>query len=150
MRLVTKSIRHTTLATMLFGVVTVAQSAEPSDLFVIRNTTKSPEMVITGLKNYSDSHNWLFVGATKVKNDQVTLVKVCIPEVGKQIWPQGLYLSALLPCGNIGIYTNKSGKTEVSMLKAEYMHVLVPTPEMAKASAMAEPLLSDMLLTAIK
>ncbi len=150
MSLATKSLKFITLIAILFGTVTVALSAEPINLFIIRNTTKTPDTVIAAVKAYSESHNWLFVGATKVKNDQVTLVKVCIPEIGKQIWPQGLYLSALLPCGNLGIYTNKAGKTEISMLKAEYMHILVPTPEMEKVSAMAEPMLNDMLTTALK
>lgn len=55
----------------------------------------------------------------------MSLVKICIPEVGQQIWPVGLHLSALLPCGNIGIY-QKDGKTEMSLLHARYMHVLYP------------------------
>lgn len=137
------------IATLLFGALSVAQAAKPSDLFIIRSTTKSPEAVAGALKSYAEAHKWQFLGASKVKNGAVTLVKVCIPAVGKEVWPQGLYLSALLPCGNIGIYS-EAGKTEVSMLSARYMHVLVPTAAMEKASATAEPLLTGMLDAALK
>lgn len=106
-------------------------------------------MVVGALKSYAKSHKWLFVGATKVRKGTVTLVKVCIPAVGKRVWPQGLYLSAMLPCGNIGVY-KKGGKTEVSMLNARYMHVLVPTAAMGKVSALAEPMLDGMLNSAVK
>ena len=136
-------------AALFLGVSLVAQAAEPSSLFVIRDSAKTPEAIAGGIKTYAEAHKWQFLGASKVKNGEVTLVKVCIPEVGKVVWPQGLYLSALLPCGNIGIYT-KAGKTEVSMLNARYMHVLVPTAEMEKASKVAEPLLNAMLDAALK
>ena len=135
---------------LLFGLVCgAAMAAEPASLFITRATDKSPEAVADAIKAYSDAHKWQFLGASKVKNGEVTLVKVCIPEVGKLVWPQGAYLSALLPCGNIGIY-KKGDKNEVSMLHARYMHVLVPTPEMEKASATAAPLLEDMLNSALK
>jgi len=136
-------------AALFLGTVVVAQAADPASLFVIRATAKTPEAVADAIKNYSDANKWQYLGASKVKNGEVTLVKVCIPEIGKLVWPQGAYLSALLPCGNIGIY-QKAGKTEVSMLSARYMHVLVPTPEMEKASATAEPLLNAMLDAALK
>jgi uncharacterized protein (DUF302 family) len=84
-----------------------------------------------------------------VKQGQVTLVKICIPDVGKQIWPVGLHLSALLPCGNIGVY-QKNGQTEVSVLHARYMHMLYPHPAVEKAGTTAEPLLSDMLESVVK
>lgn len=139
----------TAIAVLLFGVVSVAQASKPSDLFIVRSTTKSPDAVVGSLKSYAKSHRWLFVGATKVRKGTVTLVKVCIPKVGRKVWPQGLYLSAMLPCGNVGVY-RKAGKTEVSMLDARYLHVLVPTPAMKKISAMAEPMLMGMLNTALK
>ncbi len=139
-----------TITTALFaGLLGVAQAAEPSNLFIIRPTDKAPEAVADAIKAYAETRNWQYLGATKVKNGEVTLVKVCIPEIGKLVWPQGMHLSAILPCGNIGIY-KKSDKYEVSMLHPRYMHVLVPTPEMEKAGAAAEPLLKDMLDAALK
>lgn len=136
-------------AVLLLGVNVAAQASKPSDLFTIRASAKTPDAVVEGIKTYVEAHKWQYIGATKVKKGEITLVKVCIPEVGKIVWPQGLYLSALLPCGNLGIYT-KAGKTEVSMLNPRYMHVLVPTPEMEKASKVAEPLLNAMLDAALK
>jgi uncharacterized protein (DUF302 family) len=79
----------------------------------------------------------------------VTLVKICIPEVGQQIWPVGLHLSAMLPCGNLGVY-QQEGKTEVSLLHPHYMQVLYPHPSIDKASAMAQPLLTEMLDAVVK
>ncbi|MBI3562806.1 MAG: DUF302 domain-containing protein [Gammaproteobacteria bacterium] len=126
-----------------------ALAAEPSNLFIIHTTNKTPEALTDALKSYAEAKKWQFLGANKVKNGEVTLVKVCIPEVGKLVWPQGPQMSALLPCGNLGIY-KKAGKTEVSMLNARYLHTLVPTPEMEKVSSLAEPMLEDMLNTALK
>ena len=37
------------------------------------------------------------------------------------------------------------GKTEISMLDPRYMQVLYPHPEVEKASAVATPLLTEML-----
>jgi hypothetical protein len=71
-------------------------------------------------------------------------VKLCIPAVAQLIWPVGLQLSALLPCGNVGIY-QKGMTTEISVLHPRYMHVLYPHPATERASAVAEPLLIEML-----
>jgi hypothetical protein len=71
-------------------------------------------------------------------------VKICLPEVGNLIWSVGLQLSALLPCGNVGTY-QKGGVTEISVLHARYLHVLYPHPATDAASAVAEPLLTEML-----
>jgi hypothetical protein len=144
-----KSVNRTALLLLGSLACGVSLAAEPSNLFIIRTTNKSPEAIADAIKTYADAKKWQYLGASKVKNGEVTLVKVCIPEVGKQVWPQGLHMSALLPCGNLGIY-KKGDKTEVSMLHARYMHTLGPTPEMEKASATAEPMLEDMLNTALK
>lgn len=72
------------------------------------------------------------------------MVKVCIPDVGKILWPVGLQISALLPCGNLGVYQSK-GKTEISMLHPAYMEILYPHPAVSKASQMATPLLLELL-----
>lgn len=137
------------LGVLLLGVTTVAQASKPSNMFIIKDTAKSPDAVVASLKKYSKMHKWLFISATKVRKGTVTLAKVCIPEIGKHVWPQGLYLSALLPCGNIGIYKHK-GKTQVSMLSADYMYKLEPTMAMKKVSKMAEPMLKGLMNAAIK
>jgi len=142
-------LNRTALLLMCSVACGTALAAEPSSMFITRTTDKSPEVIADAIKTYAEAKKWQYLGASKVKNGEVTLVKVCIPEIGKLVWPQGLHLSALLPCGNLGIY-RKGDKTEVSMLHARYMHALVPTPEMEKASATAEPLLEDMLNAALK
>jgi len=121
-------------------------SAAADDMFVVRPTTKTPQEVVDVMKAYTEGKKWVFAGASKVKPPQgeVTFVKVCIPEVGKLLWPLGLHVSAMLPCGNFGVY-QKEGKTEISMLHPRYMQVLYPHPEVDKASAVATPLFVDML-----
>lgn len=135
------------------GIESVA--AEPATsqarlegLFLIRTTAKTPGEVIAALTEFSEAKEWKLGGTTKVKKGAVTLFKVCIPAVGKKVWPHGLHLSAMLPCGNVGVYS-KDGVTEVSLLRARYMHVLVPTPEMEQIAAEAEPLLDEMLAAAL-
>jgi uncharacterized protein (DUF302 family) len=118
-------------------------------MFLIRSTAKTPEAVVEAVKAYAEAQKWQYLGADKVKQGQVTLVKICIPAVGQQIWPVGLHLSAMLPCGNLGVY-QKEGKTEVSLLHARYMQVLYPDPAVEKASATAQPLLIEMLDAVVK
>lgn len=131
------------VATAFLLMIDVAQ-ADPDDIFMLRTTSKTPEAVVAAVKSYSEDQKWQFLSANKVKQDQVTLVKICIPEVGKLVWPVGLRASALLPCGNMGIYSNGT-MTEISVLHPRYMHMLYPDPALEQASAVAEPLLREML-----
>ena len=134
----------------MFGLAGgAAVAAEPSSLFVVRATDKTPEAVADAIKTYAEARKWQYLGASTVENGEITLVKVCIPDIGKLVWPQDMHLSTLLPCGNPGLY-KKGDKAEVSMMSTRYMHVLVPTPEMEKASATAALLLEDMLNNALK
>lgn len=129
--------------TAFFLMIGLAQ-AEPDDIFMVRTTSKTPDAVVAAVKSYANEQKWQFLSANKVKQDQVILVKICIPEVGKLIWPVGLRLSALLPCGNMGIYSNGS-MTEISVLHPRYMSMLYPDPALEQAGAIAEPLLREML-----
>ena len=127
----------------------ICRGAGTDDIFILRSTTKTPDAVVDAVKKYSEQQKWQYLGANKVKQGQVTLVKVCIPEVGRQIWPVGLKLSAMLPCGNLGVYQN-DGTTEISLLHPRYMQVLYPHPAVEKAAAIAERLLAEMLDTVAK
>lgn len=122
----------------------LAQAADPDGIFIVRTTNQTPDAVVAAVRSHAEQHQWLFLGENKVKRGEVTLVKLCIPEVGKLVWPAGLQLSALLPCGNLGIYTN-GGTTEISLLHPRYMHLLHPDPALEQAGAVAEPLLIEML-----
>jgi hypothetical protein len=129
----------------LAAVPAVAQTAVPGPgMIVTRDTNRSAHDVAEAVKAYSKSHHWLYMGELKVKKGAVTMVKVCIPAVGKVLWPAGLQMSALLPCGNLGLY-RKDGHTEVSMLHPSYMEVLYPSPEVKEAVRVATPLLMAML-----
>lgn len=119
-------------------------SAGTRDLILVRSTDKSPDAVVEAIRAYAGSRNWPYLGDDKVKQGQVTLVKICIPEVGRQLWPVGLHLSAMLPCGNLGVY-RQDGKTGISLLHPRYMQILYPDPAVEKAAATAAPLLIEML-----
>lgn len=137
---------------MLLSVPSVPSAQEHApgqDMILTRSTAKTPDQVVDAIKAYSEDRKWVYMGANKAKNDEVVLVKVCIPQVGKVLWPVGLKLSALLPCGNVGVYQQK-GQTEMSMLHPRYMQLLYPHPEVEKAVALATPLLTDMLTAVAK
>jgi hypothetical protein len=132
-------------ALMAMPFDSTAQGPAPGpDMILTRSTTKTTDEVVEAIKSYSEAKKWLYMGASKVKQGEVTLVKVCLPEVGKALWPVGLQLSALLPCGNLGIYDRKD-RVEISMLHPHYMQLLYPHPAVDKAVAMATPLLTEML-----
>lgn len=114
------------------------------NMILVRQSTKTPEQLVDAVKAYAEANKWVYLGANKVKNGEVTLVKVCIPAVGAVIWGAGLEYSALLPCGNLAIY-QKTGGTEVSMLDPRYMGLVAPRRETTRAGEMAQPLLTQML-----
>lgn len=121
-----------------------ALAEDSKDMLVIRTTPKSPDDVADAVKAYSEKMKWQYIEPTKVKQGQVTLIKTCIPAVGGKLWPVGLHIAAILPCGNLAAYV-KDGKTEVSMLKAAYMSKLYPHPTVDEAVKVAEPLLAAMM-----
>ncbi len=129
---------------VLLALTTVANAETPNDIFIIRTTSKTPDAVVSAIKSFSEQKKWQFLGDSKVKKGEVRLVKICIPEIGRLLWPVGLQLSALLPCGNVGIY-QKGKATEISALHPRYLHVLYPHPATERASAVAQPLLIEML-----
>ncbi len=127
-----------------------AQAPAPGPgMFLVKPTAKTPDQVVDAVKEYSKEKKWLFIEPTTVKNGEVKMVKVCIPKIGKILWPLGLQVSAMLPCGNLGIF-RKDGHTQVSMLHPAYMQILYPRPEVEKAVAAATPLLLEMLDAIVK
>ncbi|MDB5793999.1 MAG: hypothetical protein JWR25_378 [Noviherbaspirillum sp.] len=131
-------------------LISWAQGPMPeSDMVLIRATMKSPDQVVDAIKSYSEEKKWMYMGANKAKQGEVTMIKVCVPEVAQLLWPVGLHLSALLPCGNFGVY-RKENQTEISMLHPRYMQVLYPHAEVEKAVKVATPLFTEMLATVAK
>jgi hypothetical protein len=125
-----------------------ATAQNASDVFIVKSTSKDPDAVVSAIKSYSEQKKWQYLGDTKIKQGQITLVKICIPEVAQALWPAGSQLSAMLPCGNIGVY-KQGARTEVSVLHPRYMHVLYPNPATERAGAIAHPLLAAMLDAAL-
>lgn len=146
------TLRKMLVIGIVLGVAPASQAQTPSpgpEMILIKTTQKSPDQVVEAIKSYSKSKKWMYMGANKAKKGEVTMVKVCVPEVGKMLWPIGLHVSAMLPCGNIGVY-KANGMTEVSMLHPEYMQVLYPHAEVQKAVGVATPLLLEMLAAVSK
>lgn len=141
------SFRASLFACALLAISAPAAAQAPAPgpgMLLVRPTAKTAEQVVEAVKAHAEAKKWLYMGATKAKQGEVTMVKVCLPQVGQVLWPLGLQVSALLPCGNVGVY-QKGGQTEISMLHPAYMQVLYPHPETEKASAIATPLLIEML-----
>jgi uncharacterized protein (DUF302 family) len=113
-------------------------------MFIITPAAKEPDAIVAAIKAYAQEKKWQYLGDSKIRQGQITLVKICIPEVGQALWPEGAHLSAMMPCGNIGIY-KKDAATEISTLHPRYMQVLYPNPATERASAIAQPLLAAML-----
>lgn len=142
-------IKSMLLLVGLFAVsMPAVQAGDSSDMFIVRATNKSVEEVVKSVESFSNKQSWFYMGADTIMGGRVTLVKVCLPSVGRLILPQGMQYSAILPCGNLSVY-KKNGKTEVSMLSANYMHALVPTKKMAEAVKTAEPLLGKLIAAAV-
>jgi hypothetical protein len=118
-------------------------------MLIVRTSAKDRTEVVGAIKAYSEQKKWLYVGDSKIKNGEVTLVKFCIPQVSQALWPLGLQISAMMPCGNVGVY-EKQGKTEISMLHPVFIQVLYPGPEAEAAVKVATPLLLDMLESVAK
>lgn len=121
-----------------------AAAAGPGNMIMVRQTAKTPDQAVDAVKAYTEANKWVYVGATKTKQGEVTLVKICVPAVAAIVWAVGLETSAMLPCGNVAVY-QKAGRTEIAMLDPRYMAVLMPHPEVSRASALAGPLLTQML-----
>jgi hypothetical protein len=140
------------LVVLLLGACAASSptnSPAAGNMFLVRQTAKTPDQAIDALKEYAQAQKWVFLGANKVKGGELALVKVCIPAVGAAVWNADLSLSAMLPCGNLAVY-QKAGRTEISMLDPRYMTLLSSHPEVARASSMAGPLLTQMLDAAAK
>jgi hypothetical protein len=135
-----------TVLTLAACLIAAPMAQASDDLFMVRTTSQPPEAVVAAIKDYAKTMEWQYLSDNKVKKGEVTLVKICIPDVGRIIWPLGLRLSAMLPCGNIGIYATDAG-TEVSVLHPRYLNVLYPDPETERAGEVGAPLLTEMLDT---
>src|ERR1700754_1036666 len=81
--------------------VTRADADTSKDIFLVKSTSKAPEAIVAAIKSYAERMKWQYLGDSAIKQGEVRLVKICMPEVGKLLWSAGLEISALLPCGNV-------------------------------------------------
>ncbi len=113
-------------------------------LFTVRTTQKSPVVVVAAIKAYALQRKWFYLGEIKVKNGAVSLVKICLPAAGKYIWAVGMEYSAMLPCGNLSIYT-QAGTTQISLLDPGFMNILHPDPNLKRLGDETRPLFNALL-----
>jgi|GEM_PF-650184 len=137
-------LRIALLAAIAAAPAFAGEHTAPNDLFVIKTSAKSPEAVFGAIKTYVADKKWLYLGDNKVKNGEVILVKLCVPSAAKDIWAAGLHVSALAPCGHLGIY-REAGQTRVSMLHPKFMNTLNPHQSLKKAGDELAPLFTAML-----
>lgn len=121
-----------------------AEGPGPNANFILKTTAKTPDAVVFDIKSYALERKWLYLAEFKLKNGEVTVVKLCVPAASKDIWAAGLHVSALLPCGQIGVY-QEGGATRVSMLDPRFMSLLNPDPNLKKAGEDLYPVLTTML-----
>jgi len=134
----------------LFAINNSTLAAEASkDIFMISTTSKSMDEVVSAVKSHVKKKKWVYLGDFKVKKGQVILVKFCIKSAGKIAWKAGLKVSAMLPCGNMGIY-QKDGKTEISVLNPNYMNTLYPDANLKAAGELLIPLYKEMTAEILK
>ncbi len=139
-----------TAFTITLFTSSVAWSAEsPDDIFMLKTTSNSISDVVKSVKAFAEKKHWIYLGDYKVKKGQVVLIKFCVKAAGKKAWKAGLKVSALLPCGSMGVY-KKAGKTEISLLDPIFMTTLYPNPNLKEAADLLKPLYIEMLDTISK
>ncbi len=103
------------------------------ELFVTRSSTKSPADLHQAVRDYVKQQSWLYVGDNKLKNGEVTQVRICIPKIASNVWSAGMHVAAIMPCGHMGIY-QEGGVTKVTMLHPRFLGMLDPHPEVQKVA----------------
>jgi len=135
------------LSALLLALTRPAAAGEPNAMFLMRDTTRSPDEVVASAKAYVKSQDWLYVNDASLKG--VVFVKFCVPEMAKDIFAAGDHLAALLPCGSMAVY-RKSGRTQISMLHPAYMNALYPDPKLERAAQTGLPLFNALLDAVVK
>ena len=120
-----------------------AHAGAPNDNFWVRSSPKTPDQVVAALKSYAEARKWLYLAEFKIKNGEVTSVKICYPPIGKHIFAAGMHVAAMMPCGQVAVY-NENG-TKLAMLHPKFMTVLYPDENLERAVREVTPLFEAML-----
>ncbi len=132
---------------LLILFTSTAWAGQPEDdIFIVKTTSLSMDEVVTAVKAFSKKKKWVFLAADKVKKGEVILVKFCVKAAGKLAFKAGYKVSALFPCGSMGVYKN-NGKTEISLLNPKYMNILYPNPNLKAAGDLVAPLFKELMDT---
>lgn len=138
------------LAVAVAAFASSAYAADTDEMVSVTPTLNTADELVAAIKSYAEEKKWLYFADGKVKNGEVTLVKVCIPAAGKELFAAGLKASVLTPCGNLSIYRAEDGETKVALLNANYMNVIYPNEHVKKAGEISQPLLKAMVDTITK
>lgn len=119
------------LAALGAALALSSATVRANDLFVTRSSSKPPAELHEAVKRYAADRKWLYIGDNKLKNGEVTQVRLCIREAAADIWKAGMHLAAMLPCGQFAIYM-ENGATKLTLMHPRYMTLLDPHPLVRK------------------
>lgn len=146
------AMKHAVAALFLICATTlpvVAVAGELNDMFMIRDTQRTPEEVVSAIESYVENNKWLYLAEFKLKGGEVTAVKICYPPIGSDIVAAGMHVMAMMPCGHIAVY-EEEGNTRISMLHPKFMTALYPDPNLEKAVSTVTPQFEAMLAEVTK
>lgn len=119
------------LAALGAALALSSAAVRANDFFVTRSSSKAPAELHEAVKRYAADKKWLYIGDNKLKNGEVTQVRLCIREAAADIWKAGMHLAAMLPCGHFAIYA-ENGATKLTLMHPRYMTMLDPHPLVRK------------------
>ena len=135
------------LAAAALGVSFMGYAVEyagTNGMFLITTTPKSVDAAAAAIRDYAAERQWLYLAEFKVKNGEVTLLKLCVPSVAKRIWAAGIHVGAMAPCGNLSVY-REAGTTRIALLHPKFMDALNPDPNLKQVGDELLPLFTAML-----
>lgn len=140
-------IRRALAALAVAAAPLAAAAGEPNEMFLIRDTPKSPDDVVAAIKAHVAKKDWVYVNDAKLKG--VVFVKFCVPELARDVFAAGDFVAALLPCGSMAVYP-KGGQTQVSMLHPAYMNAIYPDPNLKRAAEKGLPMFTGLMDAIVK
>lgn len=116
------------LVAAVAGLAGCATPTAREGMFITRSSAKTPADVHQAIRQYVAQKEWLYIGDNKLKNGEVTQVRICDRKAAANIWKAGMHVAAMLPCGQLSIY-QEGGTTKVTMLHPRYLTMLDPHAE---------------------
>ncbi|NRB38810.1 MAG: DoxX family membrane protein [Pseudomonadales bacterium] len=101
--------------------------------FLFWQTEQSIDALLVDLLQAASQHGWKVHGPEKVANGSITLVKLCLPEVGKAILQQSRHYSAMLPCISLSLYKEQDS-SKLTLLDPAYMQHITSSAAIGAAA----------------